>query len=148
MTESEEYAPSPWEWVRNQVETYESSGGEEGNTLLDTGLPVIIVTTRGNKSGRLRKTPLMKVEHDGEYALVASMGGAPKHPVWYYNLVADPESVMIQDGPEPFPVTVRELSGDERAVWWQRAAAAYPPYNDYQTRTERQIPVFLAQRRD
>ena len=148
MADEGEYAPSPWAWVRDQVEEYESSGGRRANTLLDTGLPVIIVTTRGNKSGTVRKTPLMRVEHDGEYALVASMGGAPKHPVWYYNLKAAPAEVAIQDGPEPFAVDVREVSGDERAVWWDRAAAAYPPYNDYQKRTDRQIPVFVAKRRD
>jgi F420H(2)-dependent quinone reductase len=142
-----EYEESPWEWVRNQVETYERTGGAEANTLGDTGLPIIIVTTRGNKSGKLRKTPLMRVEHDGEYALVASMGGAPKHPVWYYNLKADPDAVVIQDGPEPFDATTRELSGDERATWWERAVAAYPDYADYQTKTDRIIPVFLARRR-
>jgi F420H(2)-dependent quinone reductase len=142
-----EYVPSPWQWVRDQVEAYERSGGREANTLLDTGLPIIIVTTRGNKSGILRKTALMRVEHDGEYALVASMGGAPKHPVWYYNLVADPSAVVIQDGPEPFDAEVRQVGGDERAVWWERAVAAYPPYAEYQTRTERVIPVFVARRR-
>jgi deazaflavin-dependent oxidoreductase (nitroreductase family) len=142
-----EYVPSPWQWVRDQVETYERTGGREANTLLDTGLPIIIVTTRGNKSGTLRKTALMRVEHDGEYALVASMGGAPKHPVWYYNLVADPTAVVIQDGPEPFDAEVREVSGDERAVWWERSVAAYPPYAEYQTKTERLIPVFVASRR-
>jgi deazaflavin-dependent oxidoreductase (nitroreductase family) len=141
------YAPSPWEWVRTQVEEYERSGGRRANTLGDTGLPVIIVTTTGNKSGTVRKTPLMRVEHDGEYALVASMGGAPKHPVWYYNLKAAPDEVVIQDGPEPFAVDVRELAGDERAVWWDRAVAAYPPYAEYQTRTDRLIPVFVATRR-
>jgi deazaflavin-dependent oxidoreductase (nitroreductase family) len=133
--------------VRDQVEQYERSGGRDANTLLDTGLPIIIVTTRGNKSGTLRKTALMRVEHDGEYALVASMGGAPKHPVWYYNLVADPTAVVIQDGPEPFDAEVREVSGDERAAWWERAVAAYPPYAEYQTKTERLIPVFVARRR-
>ena len=142
-----EYVPSPWQWVSDQVETYERSGGREANTFLDTGLPIIIVTTRGNKSGILRKTPLMRVEHDGEYALVASMGGAPKNPVWYYNLVADPRAVVIQDGPEPFDAEVREVGGDERAAWWERAVAAYPPYAEYQTKTERLIPVFVARRR-
>src|ERR1700685_4612279 len=107
-----EYAPSPSQWVRDQVEEYESSGGQRGNTLADTGMPVIIVTTRGNKSGKIRKTPLMRVEHEGEYALVASKGGAPNHPVWYYNLVANPGAVSIQDGPEPFEVEVRQLSGE------------------------------------
>jgi deazaflavin-dependent oxidoreductase (nitroreductase family) len=142
-----EYVPSPWEWVRDQVESYESSGGERANTFLDTGLPVIIVTTRGNKSGTLRKTPLMRVEHGGEYALVASMGGAPKNPVWYHNVKADPNAVTIQDGPEPFDAEVHEATGDERAAWWERAVAAYPPYAEYQTKTERLIPVFIARRR-
>jgi deazaflavin-dependent oxidoreductase (nitroreductase family) len=142
-----EYEPSTAQWVRDQVEAYESSKGERASTLRDTGLPVIIVTSRGNKSGKLRKTPLMRVEHDGEYLLVASKGGAPQHPVWYYNLVADPAAVAIQDGPEPFDVQVRELTGEERAVWWQRAVAAFPPYADYQVKTDRLIPVFLAPRR-
>lgn len=142
-----EYEPSPWEWVRTQVEQYEASGGREANTLLDTGMPVIIVTTRGNKSGKLRKTALMRVEHEGEYLLVASMGGAPKHPVWYYNLEADPDAVVIQDGPEPFDATVRELHGDDRTEWWDRAVAAYPPYAEYQERTDRIIPIFVATRR-
>jgi len=142
-----EYEPSPAQWVRDQVAEYEASGGQRANTLRDTGLPVVIVTTRGNKSGKIRKTPLMRVEHDGEYVLVASKGGAPAHPVWYYNLVADPAAVAIQDGPEPFDVDVRELDGDERAEWWKRAVAAYPPYAEYQERTDRTIPVFLATRR-
>ena len=142
-----EYEPSPWEWVSTQVERYERSGGREANTLLDTGMPIIIVTTRGNKTGKVRKTALMRVEHDGEYLLVASMGGAPKHPVWYYNLIADPEAVAIQDGPEPFEATVRELADDERAIWWDRAVAAYPAYAEYQTKTDRLIPIFLATRR-
>jgi deazaflavin-dependent oxidoreductase (nitroreductase family) len=132
--------------VRDQVAEYEASGGARANTLLDTGLPVVIVTTRGNRSGKLRKTPLMRVEHDGEYALVASVGGAPKHPVWYYNLKADPTAVTIQDGPEPFDAVVREVEGEERAAWWDRAVAAYPPYAEYQERTERVIPVFVARR--
>jgi deazaflavin-dependent oxidoreductase (nitroreductase family) len=142
-----EYEPSPWDWVREQVETYERTGGREANTLRDTGLPVVIVTTRGNKSGKLRKTPLMKVEHDGEYALVASMGGAPRNPVWYYNLKADPDAVVIQDGAEPFDAALREVSGSERDEWWRRAVAAYPPYAEYQERTERTIPVFVARPR-
>ncbi|MDP9073022.1 MAG: nitroreductase family deazaflavin-dependent oxidoreductase [Actinomycetota bacterium] len=140
-----EYEPSPAQWVRDQVEAYESSGGQRANTLRDTGLPVIIVTSRGNKSGKLRKTPLMRVEHDGQYLLVASKGGAPTHPVWYYNLKADPR-VTIQDGPEPFDATVREISGPEREAWWQRAVAAFPPYAEYQTKTDRQIPVLLVSR--
>ena len=148
MTLEGEYEPSPTAWVRNQVEAYERSGGQEANTLRDTGLPIILVTTRGNQSGKLRKTPLMRVEHNGEYALVASYGGSPAHPVWYHNLKADPEAVVIQDGPEPFDADVRELSeGDERDEWWDRAVAAYPPYADYQVKTDRLIPVFIASRR-
>jgi deazaflavin-dependent oxidoreductase (nitroreductase family) len=142
-----EYEPSPAKWVRDQVEEYEASKGERANTLRDTGLPVVIVTTRGNKSGKIRKTPLMRVEHDGEYALVASQGGAPKHPVWYHNLVADPTAVTVQDGPEPFDVEVYQPTGDERAEWWARAVEAFPPYADYQKRTTRQIPLFVARRR-
>ncbi len=146
MTVEGQYEPSAAPWVREQVEAYERSGGREANTLLDTGLPVVIVTMRGNKTGSVRKTALMRVEHDGDYALVASKGGAPAHPLWYYNLKAHPDEVMIQDGPEPFDVHVREVSGDERATWWERAVAAYPPYADYQTKTDRQIPVFVATR--
>jgi deazaflavin-dependent oxidoreductase (nitroreductase family) len=142
-----EYEPSPQQWVRDQVAAYEASGGAEANTLLDTGMPVIILTTRGNKTGKIRKTPLMRVEHDGEYALVASQGGAPTHPVWYHNLTADPEAATIQDGPEPFDVTVREVTGDEKAAWWERAVAAYPPYDEYQQATDRQIPLLVATRR-
>jgi F420H(2)-dependent quinone reductase len=141
------YEASPAQWVRDQVAEYEASGGTRANTLGDTGLAIIVVTTRGNKSGSIRKTPLMRVEHDGEYALVASKGGAPSHPVWYYNLVADPDSVLIQDGPEPFEVSVRVLAGEEKATWWDRAVQAYPPYADYQKATDRQIPVFLATRK-
>jgi F420H(2)-dependent quinone reductase len=147
MTLEGEYEPSPWQWVRDQVETYERTGGKEANTLMDTGMPVVIVTTRGNKSGKLRKTALMRVEHDGEYALVGSMGGAEKNPVWVYNVRADPEAVMIQDGPEPFDAKVREVSGSERDAWWERSVAAYPPYAEYQEKTERLIPVFVASRR-
>jgi deazaflavin-dependent oxidoreductase (nitroreductase family) len=144
MSLSGEYEPSPSEWVSNQVAEYEASGGAKANTLMDTGMPVIIVSTRGNKSGKVRKTPLMRVEHDGEYALVASKGGAPEHPVWYYNLVADPDAVVLQDGPEPFAVSVREASGAEKKEWWDRAVAAYPPYAEYQEKTDRQIPLFIA----
>jgi deazaflavin-dependent oxidoreductase (nitroreductase family) len=147
MSVDGEYEPSPAQWVRDQVELYESSGGQQGTTLRDTGLPVVIVTSRGNKSGKIRKTPLMRVEHDGEYLLVASQGGAPKHPVWYYNLKADPAGVVLQDGTEKFDAAVRELDGDERAQWWERAVAAFPPYADYQQKTERTIPVFLATRK-
>ncbi len=141
-----EYEPSTWEFARHQVAEYEASGGTRANTLGDSGLRVIIVTMKGNRSGKIRKTPLMRVEHEGAYALVASQGGAPTHPLWYYNLVADPAAVMIQDGPEPFAVEVRELDGDERALWWERAVAAYPPYAEYQEKTERLIPVFVGTR--
>lgn len=143
-----EYAPSPAQWVRDQVDEYERSGGQRGNTLLDTGLPIIIVTTRGNKSGKVRKFALMRVEHGGEYALVGSKGGAPTNPVWVYNLKSDPSAVMIQDGPQPFDAEVREVSGQERSDWWERAVAAFPPYAEYQTKTKREIPVFVASRRD
>ena len=147
MTLQGDYIPSSFDWVRDQVEAYERSGGQEANTLQGTDLPVVIVTMRGNKSGKVRKLALMRVEHDGEYALVASLGGAPKHPVWYYNLKANPDEVIIQDGPEPFEARVREVSGEERAAWWERAVAAYPPYAEYQERTDRQIPVFVATRK-
>jgi deazaflavin-dependent oxidoreductase (nitroreductase family) len=147
MAQQDEYVPSAWEWVRDQVDTYERSGGTEANTLRDTGLPIILVTTRGAKSGAIRKMALMRVEHGGEFALVASMGGAPKNPVWYYNLQAHPDDVKIQDGPEPFAVSIREVTGDEKAAWWDRAVAAFPPYAEYQAKTERQIPVFIATRR-
>jgi deazaflavin-dependent oxidoreductase (nitroreductase family) len=139
-----EYVPSTLDWVREQIERYEASGGREANTLRDTGIPVIIVTMRGHRSGSVRKIALMRVEHDGEYALVASMGGAPTHPKWYQNLLAAPDEVWIQDGPEPFPVTVREVTGDERAAWWDRSVAVFPNYALYQERTERTIPVLVA----
>jgi deazaflavin-dependent oxidoreductase (nitroreductase family) len=138
-----EYEPSSWDWVREQVETYERTGGREANTLRDTGIPVIIVTSRGNKSGKLRKFALMRVEHDGEYALIASKGGAPDHPGWYHNLVAEP-TVMIQDGPVPKDYRVEIVEGDERAEWWARGVEVYPPYAEYQEKTDRLIPVFVA----
>ena len=141
------YVPSTREWVRDQVETYERTGGREANTLRDTGLPVVIVTTKGRRTGSVRKTPLMRVEHEGEYALVGSQGGSPKDPVWVHNLREDPTAVMVQDGPEPWDAEVREVTGDERAAWWDRAVAAFPPYADYQARTDRTIPVFVARRR-
>ena len=137
------YLPSAMGWVRDQVETYERTGGQEANTLRDTGIPVIIVTMRGAETGNIRKIALMRVEHDGEYALVASFGGAPKHPVWYWNLRAYPDDVLIQDGPEPFRASVREVEGDERAEWWDRAVAVYPSYAAYQERTDRLIPVLV-----
>ncbi|MEW1830855.1 nitroreductase family deazaflavin-dependent oxidoreductase [Streptomyces sp. NPDC088196] len=142
-----EYEPSPAQWVRDQVELYESSGGTKGTTLRDTGLPVILLTTVGAKSGKLRKTPLMRVEHDGRYAVVASQGGAPTHPVWYFNVQADPH-VELQDGPRKWDLTAREVTGDEKAEWWERAVAAYPPYAEYQTKTDRQIPVFVLEPAD
>lgn len=137
-----EYEPSPTGWVREQVELYESSGGTEGTTLQETGMPVILLTTRGAKSGKLRKTPLMRVEHEGRYAAVASLGGSPKHPVWYFNVQADPQ-VELQDGPAKQDMTAREVTGAEKAEWWERAVAAYPPYADYQKKTDRKIPVFV-----
>jgi F420H(2)-dependent quinone reductase len=144
MADKSEYLPSPADWVREQVEAYEASGGTKANTLRDTGLPIIVVTAVGRKTGAIRKVPLMRVEHGGEYALVASVGGRPKHPVWYFNLLERPDAVQIQDGPAPFPVTVREIDGDEKALWWERAVAAYPPYAEYQAKTDRVIPVFVA----
>jgi deazaflavin-dependent oxidoreductase (nitroreductase family) len=138
-----EYAPSPWDWVREQVAEYEASGGQRANTLRETDMPVIVVTTRGAKSGKVRKNPLMRVEHDGSYALVASKGGTPENPEWYHNIVSHPDEVLIQDGPEPVAVSVREVTGDEKKEWWTRAVAAYPPYAEYQQNTDRQIPVFV-----
>ena len=137
-----EYEPSAEKWVRDQVELYESSGGTRGTTLRDTGLPVVVVTSRGARSGKLRKNPVMRVEHEGRYAAVASKGGAPAHPTWYHNLIADPH-VELQDGPHKQDMKARLLTGDERAEWWERAVAAFPSYADYQRRTEREIPVFL-----
>jgi F420H(2)-dependent quinone reductase len=142
-----EYEPSTQGWVREQVEEYEASGGARANTLRDTGLPVVIVTSRGAKSGKLRKTPLMRVEHDGRYLAVASQGGAPTHPLWYHNLVADP-AVELQDRDQKRDMTARLLTGEERAKWWERAVEAFPPYADYQRRTEREIPVFLLESRE
>jgi deazaflavin-dependent oxidoreductase (nitroreductase family) len=135
-----EYEPSTAEWVRKQVEEYEGSGGTSGTTLRD--LPVIVLTTVGAKSGKLRKSPLMRVEHDGSYAIVASMGGAPKNPTWYANVQANPH-VELQDETVKKDYTAREVTGEEKAVWWDRAVAAYPDYADYQKKTDRQIPVFV-----
>lgn len=135
-----EYAPSTSDWARKQAELFEATGGAEGGDL--RGMPVIVLTTVGAKSGMLRKTALMRVEHDGSYAVVASLGGAPKNPVWYYNIVAQPH-VELQDGPVKRDYLAREITGDEKAVWWQRAIAAYPPYADYQKKTEREIPLFV-----
>ncbi|MFF0286690.1 nitroreductase family deazaflavin-dependent oxidoreductase [Streptomyces sp. NPDC005262] len=135
-----EYEPSPEQWVRDQVELFESSGGTDGTTM--RGMPVIILTTRGAKSGKIRKTPLMRVEHDGAYAVVASLGGAPRHPVWYHNITADPR-VELQDGPLRQDMNAREVTGDEKRVWWERAVEAFPDYADYQEKTDRQIPVLV-----
>ena len=137
-----EYQPSPEQWVRDQVEAYEASGGTEATTL--RGVPVVVVTSVGAKSGKLRKNPVMRVEHDGKYALVASKGGAPSHPTWYHNLVEHPR-VELQDGPDRREYTVRVAEGAERAQWWERAVAVWPDYADYQTRTDREIPVFIAE---
>jgi len=137
-----EYEPSSAAWVREQVEQYESSGGTQATTLRDTGLPVVIVTNLGARSGKVRKTPVMRVEHDGSYAMVASKGGAPENPVWYYNLRANPQ-VEVQDGPHKQDYVAREVSGDERAQWWQRAVDAFPNYAEYQKKTSREIPVFV-----
>ena len=140
-----EYIPSPSEWVAEQVELYESSGGTEGLTLRETGLPVIIVTNRGRKTGAIRKTPLMKVADGNNYILVASRGGAPKHPLWYYNLKAEPK-VEIRDEAKVQSMRVREVvDSAERQRLWDIAVAAYPPYQEYQERTERVIPVFVAE---
>ncbi len=139
-----EYAPSPAQRSRDQVELYESSGGTKGTTM--RGMPVVIVTSLGTRTGKVRKTPLMRVEHKGQYAVVASQGGAPTHPLWYYNLVANPH-VELQDGPVRQDMAARELIGSERAEWWQRAVDAFPDYAEYQTRTDRQIPVFILEPR-
>jgi deazaflavin-dependent oxidoreductase (nitroreductase family) len=135
-----EYAPSSARWVRDQVDKFESSNGSEGNSL--RGMPIIVMTMRGVQSGKLRKVPVMKVEHDGVYAVVASKGGAAENPLWYFNLVANPQ-IEVQDGAVRRDATARLLSGDERAEWWKRAVAAYPDYADYQKKTRREIPVFV-----
>ena len=138
-----EYEPSPEKWVRDQVETIEGSGGTEGNEL--RGMPVIVLTTKGAKSGKLRKNPLMRVEHDGVYAAVASLGGAPKNPVWYHNVKADPH-VELRDATEVWDMTAREIDGAEYDEWWERAVAAYPDYADYKEKTDRKIPLFLLEK--
>ena len=141
-----EYVPSTWQWVADQVEEYEASGGTRANTLRDTGIPIIVMTTVGHKTGAVRKVPLMRVEHDGEYAIIASKGGAPSHPGWYHNLVAD-SNVQIQDGPAPDDYTVRLVTGDERAAWYARGEAVFPPYTEDAEKAgaaDREIPVFVA----
>ncbi|GAA2605345.1 nitroreductase family deazaflavin-dependent oxidoreductase [Streptomyces sp. LARHCF252] len=147
-----EYEPSTAQFVRDQVELYESSGGTRGTTLSVLvareederlrDLPVVILTTLGAKSGKIRKTPVMRVEHDGTYAVVASMAGAPNHPVWYHNVVADPR-VELQDGPARQDMLAREVTGDEKALWWARSVEAFPDYAEYQKRTDREIPVLV-----
>lgn len=142
-----DYIPPALDWVREQVELYESSGGTEGTTLLDTGMPCILVIHTGNKTGGIRKIPLMRVEVNGNYVLIGSMGGQPKNPTWVYNLRANPD-VQIRDQTELFDMRVREVSDEqERRDLWQAAAAAYPPYDDYQAKTNRKIPVFVAEPR-
>jgi deazaflavin-dependent oxidoreductase (nitroreductase family) len=145
MPLSGEYAPSTMDWAREQAEKYMESGGTDGTAM--QGKPVILLTTIGAKSGKLRKTPLMRVEHNGEYAIVASLGGAPKHPVWYHNVKAHPR-VELQDGTETHDYEAREVFGDEKAVWWERAVQAWPDYANYQKKTERQIPLFVLTRVD
>ncbi|MFE3059361.1 nitroreductase family deazaflavin-dependent oxidoreductase [Nocardia sp. NPDC059239] len=135
-----EYEPSPSDWSREQAEQYENSGGAEANLL--QGVPIILLTTRGNKSGKLRKTPLMRIEHDGEYAVVASLGGAPKHPVWYWNVKADPH-VELRDRDVVKDYDAREATGDEKTLWWKRAVEVWPDYAEYQKKTDRQIPLFV-----
>ena len=135
-----EYAPSTSDWARKQAELFESTNGQQGGEM--RGMKIVLITSVGAKSGKLRKTPLMRVEHDGEYAAVASLGGAPQHPVWYYNLKANPH-VELQDGSVTKDYIAREVTGDEKAIWWERAVAAYPDYADYQKKTSREIPVFV-----
>ncbi len=146
MTLEGEYEPSPEGWVRDQVATYEASGGREATTLPDhPEWPIVVITSRGARSGNLRKNPVMRVEHEGAYAAVASKGGAPEHPTWFHNFVAHPE-VDLQDGPEPHTYRARIVTGTERAQWWERAVAVYAPYAEYQERTDREIPVFVLER--
>src|SRR4029077_12214535 len=135
-----EYEPSPSNWSRSQVERYEATDGREGGD--NRGRPVIVLTSVGARTGKIRKTPLMRVEHDGVYAVVASLGGAPKHPVWYFNLKADPH-VELQDGAVKHDYLAREVTGEEKAVWWERAVETWPDYAAYQRKTDRQIPVFV-----
>ncbi|RYP88609.1 nitroreductase family deazaflavin-dependent oxidoreductase [Nocardioides guangzhouensis] len=141
-----EYEPSKQQWVRDQVERYEATGGREANTLRGIDhWPIVVITSVGSKSGKLRKNPVMRVEHDGVYAAIASQGGAPAHPSWYFNVVSHPK-VELQDGPEPHTYVARLAEGAERAEWWERAVAQYAPYADYQQKTDREIPVFLLER--
>ncbi|HEV7963803.1 MAG TPA: nitroreductase family deazaflavin-dependent oxidoreductase [Actinoplanes sp.] len=145
MPLSGEYEPSTADWARKQAEAYEASGGERSSDM--RGMPVIVLTSVGAKTGKLRKTALMRVEHDGQYAVVGSLGGAPKHPLWVYNLRSQPR-VELQDGPEKHDYIAHETEGDQRKIWWERAVEAFPNYADYQKKTERIIPVFLLTRAD
>ena len=143
-----EYEPSPQQWVRDQVEQFEATNGAEANTLMGKAeWPIVVITSKGARSGKLRKNPVMRVEHDGVYAAVASKGGAPEHPTWYFNFVEHPE-VDLQDGPEKHTYAVRVAEGEERAAWWERAVSQYAPYAEYQQKTDREIPVFLLERTD
>jgi deazaflavin-dependent oxidoreductase (nitroreductase family) len=146
VTLTGEYEPSAAKWVRDQVEEYEASNGERANLLRGRPeWPIVVITSVGHQSGKLRKNPVMRVEHDGVYAAIASYGGAPDHPEWYHNFFANPR-VDLQDGPEPHEYVARLAEGDERAEWWERAVAQYAPYADYQQKTDREIPVFLLER--
>ena len=140
MSSAADYEPSPWKFVADQVREYEDSGGKDGTEL--QGKPCVILTTRGRRTGKVRKTPLMRVEHDGTYAVVASLGGAPKHPVWYFNLL-DNQEVTLQDGPNVYELRAREVFDEEKETWWARAVEAWPSYADYQAKTERVIPVLV-----
>jgi deazaflavin-dependent oxidoreductase (nitroreductase family) len=140
MPLSGEYEASPWDWVRKDADRIMETGSTVGSEM--KGKPIILLTTIGAKTGKVRKTPLMRVEHDGQYAVVASLGGAPKNPVWYYNIKAHPR-VELQDGDVTKEYEAREVTGDEKAIWWKRAVEAWPDYADYQTKTDRQIPVFV-----
>lgn len=147
MTLQGEYAPSRTGWVREQVEKFEASGGTEANTLAATGDPIVVITSVGHKSGKLRKNPVMRVERDGRYVAIASKGGAPDHPEWFHNFLANPQ-VELQDGTEKKTYRARLLEGDERAEWWQHAVDTWPTYASYQQKTEREIPVFLLEPTD
>ena len=139
-----EYEPSTWKFAADHVERYERSGGTEATTM--RGMPVVVLTTRGRRTGKLRKSPVMRVEHDGSYAVVGSLGGSPKNPVWVYNLRTNPD-VTLQDGPAVYDLHAREVTGAERDEWWKRAVEAYPPYDEYQAKTQRVIPVFVLEPR-
>ena len=146
MTLEGEYEPSQWDWVRNQVEEFEASNGQKANILRGRpDWPIVVITSKGAKSGKLRKNPVMRVEKGGVYAAVASKGGDPQHPTWYHNFLEHPE-VDLQDGPEPHTYKVRVAEGEERAEWWERCVAQYAPYAEYQEKTDREIPVFLLER--